>query len=268
MEVEDDDEEKEEEAETGDEGSGASDSDERHRARWNRPTGLRYRIRRKGTDVTKDSIDFYIGKRRQELEALLVDQFGTKWQEFYKLGGTGEELEAAAAAAAAEGEGGDDCGGSSGGGAASGGIEAGPPCNHVPHVLHAMLDDMGRNRQVEENAQAVRMKQWREKAVKMFTDIASTSRVWKRLRILLSHTKDPATGLYVPLLWPHGIASLGEPGYDWIQTEIGKIMGTLGMEPSDLCCKVNTRAAILDRAEFLDSMNLLPLLAPPSQPST
>eukprot|EP00873_Tetraselmis_striata_P009152 jgi/Tetstr1/429416/TSEL_019326.t1 len=102
------------------------------------------------------------------------------------------------------------------------------------------------------------MKHWREKAVKMYVDTASTNGAWKRLRILLPHTKDPATWLYVPLLWPHGTASPGVPGYDWIQTWIGKIMGTLGMEPSDLCCKVNTRAAILDRAEFLDSMNLLP----------
>eukprot|EP00873_Tetraselmis_striata_P004223 jgi/Tetstr1/424487/TSEL_015015.t1 len=78
MEVDDDDEDKGEEAETGDEGSGARDSDEPQRARRNRPTGLSYIIRRK---------------------------------EFFKLGGTGEELEAAGAAAAAEGGGGDDCGG-------------------------------------------------------------------------------------------------------------------------------------------------------------
>eukprot|EP00873_Tetraselmis_striata_P020397 jgi/Tetstr1/440661/TSEL_028970.t1 len=118
-----------------------------------------------------DNIDLYIRKRREELEALLVDQFGTKWQEFYKLGGTGEEPEAVAVSAA-EGGSGDDCGGCSGGGAASG-------------------DDMGHNGQVEENAKAVKMKHWRENAVKMFTDTASTSRAWKRLRIyLLSHTKD------------------------------------------------------------------------------
>eukprot|EP00873_Tetraselmis_striata_P023435 jgi/Tetstr1/443699/TSEL_031689.t1 len=178
-----------------------------------------------------DNIDLYIRKRREELEALLVDQLGTKWQEFYKLGGTGEEPEAVAVAAA-EGGSGDDCGGGSGGGAASGGIEAGPACNHVspagkehrstthmprwvlrsfakyPHVLHAMLDDMGHNGQVEENAKAVKMKHWRENAVKMFTDTASTSRAWKRLRIyLLSHTKDhwalahhliDATGMFKP----------------------------------------------------------------------
>eukprot|EP00873_Tetraselmis_striata_P012656 jgi/Tetstr1/432920/TSEL_022260.t1 len=119
MEVEDDDEEKEDEAETGDEGSGASVSDEPQRARRNRPTSLRYIIRRMGAGVTKDNIDLYIKKRREELEALLVDQFGTKWQELNKLGGTGGELEAAAAAAAERG-GGDDCGGGSGGGAASG----------------------------------------------------------------------------------------------------------------------------------------------------
>eukprot|EP00873_Tetraselmis_striata_P002105 jgi/Tetstr1/422369/TSEL_013209.t1 len=61
--------------------------------------------------------------------------------------------------------------------------------------------------QLEENALAVSMKHWLEKALKIFTDTASTSRAWKRLRILLPHTKDPATGLYVPLLWPHGTAS-------------------------------------------------------------
>eukprot|EP00873_Tetraselmis_striata_P042343 jgi/Tetstr1/462607/TSEL_007592.t1 len=52
MEVEDDNEEKEKEAQTGDEGTGASDSDEPQRARRNRPTGLRYRIRRKAADGT------------------------------------------------------------------------------------------------------------------------------------------------------------------------------------------------------------------------
>eukprot|EP00873_Tetraselmis_striata_P008502 jgi/Tetstr1/428766/TSEL_018754.t1 len=58
-----------------------------------------------------------------------------------------------------------------------------------PHVLHAMLDDMGHNMQLEENAKAVTMKHWREKAVKIFTDTASTSRAWTTgLRILLSHT--------------------------------------------------------------------------------
>eukprot|EP00873_Tetraselmis_striata_P002100 jgi/Tetstr1/422364/TSEL_013204.t1 len=86
MEVEDDDEEEEEAAETGDESSGASDIDEPQRARRNRPTGLR----------------------------LSGGRIGTKWQEFYKLGGTGEELEAAAAAA--KGGGSDDYGGGSGGG--------------------------------------------------------------------------------------------------------------------------------------------------------
>eukprot|EP00873_Tetraselmis_striata_P044366 jgi/Tetstr1/464630/TSEL_009384.t1 len=190
-----DDEEQEEEAETGDESSGASDIDEPQRARRNRPTGLRYRICRRGADVTKDIIDLYIRKRREEFESLLVDQFGTKWQEFYKLGGTGEELEAAAAAK--------DGGGGRGGGAASGGIEAGPACNHVspagkehhsteymprwvlrsffamyPHVLNAMLNDLGHNMQLEENAKAVTMKHWREKAVKIFTDTASTNRAW------------------------------------------------------------------------------------------
>eukprot|EP00873_Tetraselmis_striata_P000809 jgi/Tetstr1/421073/TSEL_012118.t1 len=107
------------------EASEQKDVGERHRAVIERELRSRLAVaeaaaaqyRKKARDTASKLYHTTYNFLKRKMEAMLVDQFGTKWQEFYKLGGTGEELEAAAAAAA-EGGGGDDCGGGSGGGAA------------------------------------------------------------------------------------------------------------------------------------------------------
>eukprot|EP00873_Tetraselmis_striata_P000772 jgi/Tetstr1/421036/TSEL_012081.t1 len=53
----------------------------------------------------------------------------------------------------------------------------------------------------------------------------------------------------------------GIPGLDWIVSRIREHMEKLGVDSANLCCKVNTRSAIVDRLEFVDNMGLLPPLS-------
>eukprot|EP00873_Tetraselmis_striata_P042667 jgi/Tetstr1/462931/TSEL_007879.t1 len=231
----------------------------------NRPTGLHYKLR-KGSHVAKDSIDIYIRKKRDDLEHLLTNMFGSKWEEYYKQNGTGEQLTA--------GVEGDES--SSGGGADVGTYNPSPvgkthrSYTHMPrwvlrslfskyrHLLRSILDDMGHDRQTEEAAKRVMEQHWRENAVKIYTDICSTARAWKQLKTMLSNRKDPNVDYWTPLLWPCGTEPPGAPGLDWILSRIREHMEKLGVDSANLCCKVNTRSAIVDRLEFVDNMGLLP----------
>eukprot|EP00873_Tetraselmis_striata_P041612 jgi/Tetstr1/461876/TSEL_006954.t1 len=205
--------------------SGSSEDSEQEEGRppirRNRPKDLHYKIRR-DRQAAKDSIDLHIRKKCQALEDLSSDMFGGKWAEFYKAGGLGELEEIRLAAAAAQpggenSEGGIDAAGAGGDGSAA--TDTPIACNpslshaekqqrsmtHMPrwmlrspfnkyrHLLHAILSDMGHNRQVELAAKAVMEQHWIEQAVKIFTDCANTSRSWKKLRVMLSHRKDPLT---------------------------------------------------------------------------
>eukprot|EP00873_Tetraselmis_striata_P018922 jgi/Tetstr1/439186/TSEL_027631.t1 len=75
---------------------------------------------------------------------------------------------------------------------------------------------------------------------------------------MLSNRKDPNVDYWTPLLWPCGTEAPGAPGLDWILSRIREHMEKLGVDSANLCCKVNTRSAIVDRLEFVDNMGLLP----------
>eukprot|EP00873_Tetraselmis_striata_P036430 jgi/Tetstr1/456694/TSEL_043395.t1 len=153
---------------------GSADDEPKPPVRRNRPTGLHYKLR-KGSQVAKDSIDTYIRKKRDDLEHLLTNMFGSKWEEYYKQNGTGEQL-----AAGVEGD-----ESSSGGGAYVGTCNPSPvgkthrSYTHMPrwvlrslffkyrHMLRSILDDMGHDRQTEEAAKRVMEQQWREHTDKL-----------------------------------------------------------------------------------------------------
>eukprot|EP00873_Tetraselmis_striata_P013373 jgi/Tetstr1/433637/TSEL_000008.t1 len=244
---------------------GSADDEPKPPVRRNRPTGLHYKLR-KGSQVAKDSIDIYIRKKRDDLEHLLTNMFGSKWEEYYRQNGTGEQLTA--------GVEGDES--SSGGGADVGTCNPSPlgkthrSYTHMPrwvlrslfskyrHLLRSIFDDMGHDRQTEEAAKRVMEQHWRENAVKIYTDICSTARAWKQLKTMLSNRKDPNVDYWTPLLWPCGTEAPGAPGLDWILSRIREHMEKLRVDSANLCCKVYTRSVIVDRLEFVDNMGLLP----------
>eukprot|EP00873_Tetraselmis_striata_P001410 jgi/Tetstr1/421674/TSEL_012613.t1 len=201
---------------------GSADDEPKPPVRRNRrPTGLHYK-QRKGSQVAKDSIDTYIRKKRDDLEHLLTNMFGSKWEEYYKQNGTGEQLAAGVK----------DDESSSGGGADVGTCNPSPvgkthrSYTHMPrwvlrsvfskyrHMLRSILDDMGHDRQTEEAAK----------------------------RVMEQHWQAP-----------------GIPVLDWIVSRIREHMEKLGVDSANLCCKVNTRSAIVDNMlEFADNIGLLP----------